>query len=121
MRVSPGAPPGVKEGTLPSLKLGEFDLPQVPAMQGAPLAELRSSLDVDVGGIMGAGLLSIFRVTFADDGRFLWFEPDPMMSAQSPARANAQPPPGGPKMQPDVEPPKPEPKPTLTLPGGTKK
>ncbi len=79
LKPEPGAP-NLKTGTLPSLKIGAFDLPKVPAVQGAPMTDVMANVDLDMGGIVGAGLLSVFRVTFADDGRFLWIEPDPLMS-----------------------------------------
>jgi hypothetical protein len=50
-------------------------------MEGAPLAEVKSAVDVDLGGVLGAGLLSVFRVTFGDDGRWMWIEPDPVLTA----------------------------------------
>jgi hypothetical protein len=74
----PGAQ-NLKTGTLPSFKLGAFDLPKVPAVEGAPIGDILASADLDIGGVVGAGLLSIFRVTFGDDGRFIWIEPDPLM------------------------------------------
>ncbi len=70
----------LKTGTLPSFRLGAFDLPKVPAVQGAPLGDVLANVDLDMGGIVGAGLLSVFRVTFGDDGRFIWIEPDPLMT-----------------------------------------
>ena len=73
----PGAPAAWKLGYLPFFKLGTLDLPQLPAMQGVPLATYKSNFDVDLGGVVGAGLLSAFRITFADDGRFVWLEMDP--------------------------------------------
>ena len=48
-------------------------------MAGAPLSDLKSSVDTDLGGILGAGLLALFRVTFGDDGRFMWLEADPAL------------------------------------------
>jgi|HubBroStandDraft_2_1064218.scaffolds.fasta_scaffold75613_2 hypothetical protein len=74
----PGTP-NLKTGTLPSFKIGAFDLPKVPAVEGAPMGDVFANVDLDMGGIIGAGLLSVFRVTFGDDGRFIWIEPDPMM------------------------------------------
>lgn len=97
----PGAPPTWKMGMLPYFKLGTLDLPQVPAMQGAPLGEYRGNFDVDLSGVVGAGLLSAFRVTFGDEGRSLWLEVDPsMMGPQGAAPELPQgpaplPPPGG--------------------------
>jgi hypothetical protein len=78
LRPEPGAA-NLKTGTLPSFRLGAFDLPKVPAVQGAPLGDILANVDLDIGGVVGAGLLSVFRVTFGDEGRFIWIEPDPLM------------------------------------------
>jgi hypothetical protein len=78
LRAEPGTP-NLKTGTLPSLKIGAFDLPKVPAVEGAPMGDVFANVDLDMGGIIGAGLLSVFRVTFGDEGRFIWIEPDPAM------------------------------------------
>jgi hypothetical protein len=94
LRADP-ATPSLKTGTLPSLKIGAFDLPKVPAVEGAPMGDVFANVDLDMGGIVGAGLLSVFRVTFGDEGRFLWIEPDPGMmqsgGAPSPAFAPSVP------------------------------
>jgi hypothetical protein len=76
-RSQPGAPPAWKMGPLPFFKLGGMDLSQFPAVQGAPFSDYKQTFDVDLSGVAGAGLLSIFRVTFADEGRWLWLELDP--------------------------------------------
>jgi hypothetical protein len=96
-RSEPGAPPTWKLGMLPYFKLGTLDLPQIPAMQGAPLAEYKNNFDVDLGGVVGAGLLSAFRVTFGEDGRWLWLELDPAVMAPvgRPQPPVGAPPPGG--------------------------
>jgi hypothetical protein len=83
---APGAT-GIKEGTIPMLKFAGFDLPGIPGVEGAPVADLKASVDLDLGGIVGAGLLSLFRVTFGDEGRFLWLEADPQLLAP-PGRAS---------------------------------
>jgi hypothetical protein len=83
---SPGAP-AVKEGVIPMLKFAGFDLPQIPAIEGGPVNDVKANVDVDLGGILGAGLLSLFRVTFGDGGRFLWLEADPSLLAP-PSRAS---------------------------------
>lgn len=77
----PGAPPSWKMGPLPYFKLGGVDLSQFPAVQGATVGDYKQSFDVDLGGVAGAGLLSIFRVTFGDEGKSLWLELDPAMQA----------------------------------------
>ena len=99
-RNEPGAPAAWKLGMLPYFKLGTLDLPMVPAMQGAPLAEYKSNFDVDLAGVVGAGLLSAFRVTFGDDGRWLWLEVDPSLMGGPQGTEPRQgpeplPPPGG--------------------------
>jgi hypothetical protein len=76
--------PSLKRGTVPTFRVGGFDLAKTPAIEGADIAELTSGLDIDLGGIVGADLLSFFRVTFADDGRFMWIEPDPLLVPSEP-------------------------------------
>jgi hypothetical protein len=85
-RPEPGAPASWKMGTIPYFKLGPVDLPQIPAMQGANVNEYKETFDVDVGGIAGAALLSVFRVTFGEDGRWLWLELDPAIGGPNDAR-----------------------------------
>lgn len=76
----------LKQGLLPRMALGAFDVPRVPGVYGAPLEEFEKGLDVDLDGLVGAGLLAAFRVTLADGGRTLWLE-DTMLPAESPAAA----------------------------------
>ena len=87
--------PNVRTGVLPNLRIGSFDMPQVPAMQAKDLPELRTQLDLDLGGVVGASLLSVFRVTLGDEGRFMWIEPDVAMTQpqEPPQRPAAAPPP----------------------------
>jgi hypothetical protein len=87
--------PGIKRGVVPVFRVGGFDLAKMPAIEGVDMAELTSGLDVDLGGIVGADLLSFFRITFADDGRFMWLEPDPTLlgAAQQPGAGAGAPPP----------------------------
>ena len=87
----PGAPANWKMGYLPHFKLGTVELPQVPAMQGPNIGEYKQTFDVDLGGIVGAGLLAAFRVTFGEDGRWLWLELDETL--MGPARGAPPPPP----------------------------
>jgi hypothetical protein len=72
--------PKLKAGFVPQLTIGTFDLPKVPAyLFGPTITDSIPPLDVDLGGVLGAGLLSVFRVTFGDEGRFAWLEPDPTL------------------------------------------
>jgi hypothetical protein len=124
LHAEPGTP-NLKTGTLPSLKIGAFDLPKVPAVEGAPMADVFANVDLDMGGIIGAGLLSVFRVTFGDEGRFMWIEPDPAMmqgmdtppSVPEPMTTSPATPPGPPA--PDGGSPKPLPPPTTVPPATT--
>ena len=106
-RSEPGAPPSWKMGPLPFFKLGGVDISGFPAVQGAPFGDYKQTFDVDLGGIAGAGLLSVFRVTFADQGKWLWLELDPSMGG--PGGAPAGPPSGEPPAPPS-EPSQPAPK-----------
>jgi hypothetical protein len=80
----------LKQGTLPRMVLGAFDVPRVPGVYGAPLEEFEKGLDVDLDGLVGAGLLAAFRVTLADGGRALWLE-DTTMPESPPPPAGAVP------------------------------
>ena len=72
--------PNARAGRIPSLRLGGMDFPMVPALALESVnAQAPASLDIDLGGVVGAGLLEAFRVTFTDEGRFAWMEPDPTM------------------------------------------
>jgi hypothetical protein len=69
--------PKLKQGRLPHLTLGSFDLPHVPAMSGLPLDELEQSGGVHLDGVIGAALISEFRASLMDEGRTLWLEEMP--------------------------------------------
>jgi len=71
------------------LKLGAFELPGVPGVQGAPLGELEKGLGVDVDGILGTGLLANFRITLADRAKTMWLEPLPVLGPDTPEGSSA--------------------------------
>jgi hypothetical protein len=97
---------GLRTGELPTFRLGGFDLAKMPGLAGIDLSDLQASVDFDVEGVAGADLMGLFRVTFADEGRFLWIEPDPLLLG--PPRGQGGPPaPQGespPPLRPDAEP-----------------
>jgi hypothetical protein len=66
--------PSLKQGTVPLLRVGQFDLPQVAGVLGKEIATLETSLGLDIDGVVGAGLLAGFRVTLGDAGRVMWIE-----------------------------------------------
>jgi hypothetical protein len=95
---SPDAP-NVKRGAVPVFRMGGFDLAKIPAIGGVDLGDLTNGQEIDVAGVVGADLLAFFRVTFADEGRFMWIEPDPTLlggdtqqPAGPPPPSNAPPP-----------------------------
>jgi tetratricopeptide (TPR) repeat protein len=104
--------PTVKTGTVPTFRMGGFDLAKMPALEGIDMTELSSGTDVDLAGVVGADLLSFFRVTFADEGRFMWIEPDPSLIASTAGGAEAPPAAASPS-SPSLQPPTPGP---FTLP-----
>ncbi len=66
----------LREGIVPLLKLGAFDLQRIPGVLGAPVADIEKGLRFDIDGVMGAPLLAHYRITFADGGRALYLEDD---------------------------------------------
>jgi hypothetical protein len=89
--------PNTKQGLVPTFHVGGFDLAKLPALQGGDAAQMNSGIDIDLAGIVGADVLAFFRVTFADEGRFVWIEPDPtLFGPQQRAVADAPPPIAGP-------------------------
>lgn len=73
----------LRQGLLPLLRIGAFDLPRVPALDGeASVKEREESLGVEIDGLVGSGLLASFRVTLVDGGRTLWLEDMPAEAMQ---------------------------------------
>jgi hypothetical protein len=89
--------PSIKRGVVPVFRIGGFDLAKMPAIEGADFAQLVSGLDIDLAGVVGCDMLAFFRMTFADEGRFMWIEPDPTLlgpdRSAPPASPESAPPP----------------------------
>lgn len=91
----------LKQGSVPMLKLGAYELPNVPGLSGnQPVKEREDGLGIELDGLIGSGLLANFRVTLADGGRTMWledmpreaFEPNPALDIPStPADDNGAP------------------------------
>lgn len=64
----------LKGGKLAYLRLGAFDLPDVPVVLGQGFQEMQAVTGMDVLGAVGAGLLGLFRCSLTDGGRVLWIE-----------------------------------------------
>jgi hypothetical protein len=83
---------GISQGNVPSFAFGTLEIPEVPALSGVPIQEIERPAEMDLDGIIGAGMLAPFRVTLADEGRTLWLEPlpeDPSMLPPKAAPASA--------------------------------
>ena len=74
----------LKQGIVPMVRLGAFDIPQVPGVYGTPIADIEKGVDVDLDGIIGSGLLAAFRVTLSDEGRGMWLEDIPQQPQEAP-------------------------------------
>jgi hypothetical protein len=74
----PNATPAMKAGVLPSLRLGAFDVPQVPGIRSdESVKEREDGLGIELDGLIGSGLLATFRMTLIDGGRSMWLEDIP--------------------------------------------
>jgi hypothetical protein len=67
----------LKQAVLPRMEVGAFGIPNVSAVSGVPIDELEQSLDIELDGLVGSGLLSAFRITLTDEGKTLWLEDAP--------------------------------------------
>ena len=97
----------LKEGVVPLMKMGAFDLRRVPGVLGAPIADVERGLAMDIDGILGTPVFASYRVTIVDGGRMMWVEDDSEVRAmmaralggdggEAPAPAPPAPAPGAP-------------------------
>lgn len=75
----PGLPEPLKSGILPDFHIASFDFSGVPGIQGFPMDGLPT--DVDIAGVLGASVVSSFRITLMANGKYAWLEPDPNIFA----------------------------------------
>jgi hypothetical protein len=76
----------LREGLLPMLRIGAFDIPRVPGLAGdSSVKEREDLLGIELDGLIGAGLLSTFRVTLVDGGRTMWLEDLPGEALNQPS------------------------------------
>lgn len=68
----------LKHGLVPVIRLGSFDVPNVPGVFGAGssdrISEIEKGLGIDLDGLLGSPLVAELRMTMTDGGRTLWFE-----------------------------------------------
>ena len=68
----------LRQGIVPLLRLGAFDVPSVPGLVGnEPVKEREAGLGIELDGLVGSGLFASFRVTLVDGGRTMWLEDFP--------------------------------------------
>jgi hypothetical protein len=103
--------PKLREGVVPMMRLGAFDIPRVQGIFGVPFADLEKTMGVDLDGILGAGILYPYRCTFADGGRMLWIEDDATANQTLGVSPNAAPPAPAPPGPVDLKAPPPPPAP----------
>jgi hypothetical protein len=82
----------LREGIVPLMRLGAFDVPRVLGVYGVPIGDLENLMALDIDGVVGAGLLYQFRCTFGDEGRVLWIEDDTAVQAMLGGPGAAPPP-----------------------------
>jgi hypothetical protein len=92
--------PKLQQGLIPLLRLGAYDIPEVPALYGTPIAEVEKGIGIDLDGIVGSGLLAAFRVTLTDGGRAMWLEDMPSMREQAAPMRTGDRVPGAPETAP---------------------
>jgi hypothetical protein len=87
----------LKAGRLPFLRVGAFDVPDVPAFLGPSFADVQAATGMELNGAIGSGLLAAFRCTLTDGGRALWIEDvPPWVQQMMQAPPSGPPPEGGP-------------------------
>jgi hypothetical protein len=88
----------LKQGWVPRMTLGSFDVPRVPALSGLPLERLEQGGGIGLDGVVGSALMAEFRVSLGEEGRTLWLEemPVPVEAGEAAADPEASPAPSGP-------------------------
>jgi hypothetical protein len=77
----------VSQARIQQLRLGALVVLDVDAVSGVPFVELEKVLDIEIDGLLGAGVLGDFRVTLADQGRTMWLEGMPSVPSEVPPAA----------------------------------
>jgi hypothetical protein len=94
----------LKQGIIPRLTLGAFDLPRVPAVYGLPLGEVEQDGGIRLDGVLGSALIAEFRASLVDQGRTMWLEEMPVASVDPAADPGREPTGGAEGRPPGVEP-----------------
>lgn len=81
----------LKEGSIPLLKLGSYEITQVPGFLGIQVKQIEEKIAFNIDGMVGNALLAYYRMTLADGGRLLWLEDN--LAVQRLLQVGQQPPP----------------------------
>lgn len=103
----------LKEGTIPLLKIGSYEISQVPGYYNDQVGIVEKKLAFNIDGMVGNGLLAYYRMTIGDGGRILWLEDN--LSVQR-LLSGGSPPPAGPRLTPPNESLLPEGTPSVIVP-----
>lgn len=90
----------LKEGTIPLLKIGSYEISQVPGYYNDQVSIVEKKLNFNIDGMVGNGLLAYYRVTIGDGGRIMWLE-DNLAVQRLLNGGNSQP--AGPRLTPPDE------------------
>lgn len=118
----------LKEGTIPLLKIGSYEIAQVPGYYNDQVKIVEKKLAFNIDGMVGNGLLAYYRVTIGDGGRIMWLEDNLAVqrllsgASREPAGPRLTPPNESvlPEGAPSVIVPEPPPPPDKTRPGAGK-
>ncbi len=104
----------LREGTIPLLKVGSYEISQVPGYFNDQVKQVETKLAFNIDGMVGNGLLAYYRMTLGDGGRILWLEDN--LAVQRLLNGGSPQPAGGPRLTPPGEGLLPEGAPTVITP-----
>ena len=73
----------MKQGIVPELRLGAFELKRVPGILDGPVKEVEETLRLDVDGVLGVPVLARYRITLGEGGRVMYLEDDSEVRAMA--------------------------------------
>jgi hypothetical protein len=106
----------LREGLIPLLKIGSYEITQVPGYFSGQMKQVEDKLAFNIDGMLGNGLLAYYRMTLGDGGRLLWLEDN--LAVQRLLSGAQAVPPGGPRLTPPNEGLLPEGVPSVIMPEG---
>lgn len=108
----------LKEGMVPMLKIGSYEITQVPGYLSGQVKQIEEKLGFNIDGMIGNGLLAYYRMTLGDGGRLLWLEDN--LTVQRILSGAQAAPAGGPRLNPPNEGLLPDGVPSVITPDGSR-